>query len=68
VAGYGAAAAVPEGIKQIIRMKAAHWYENREASIVGVSAMSTPLAVERLENLYKFRGELNIYARWLTSP
>lgn len=68
VAGYGAASAVPEGIKQIIRMKAGHWYENREASIVGVSATTTPLAVERLENLYKFRGEMNIYARWLTAP
>lgn len=68
VAGYGAASAVPEGIKQSIRMKAAHWYENREASIVGVSVASTPMAAERLDTLYKFRGELNIYASWLTSP
>ena len=68
VAGYGAAAAVPEMIKQSIRMKAAHWYENREASIVGVSVSSTPLAAERLDRLNAFRGDLNIYARGLTSP
>ena len=68
VAGYGAAAAVPEMIKQSIRMKAAHWYENREALIIGVSAMDTPMAAQRLDRLNAFRGEMNIYACGLTSP
>jgi len=65
-AGYGAAAAVPEGIKQSIRMKAAHWYENREALIIGVSAMESPLAAQRLDCLYKFRGDINAFACGLT--
>lgn len=68
VAGYGDAEDVPEMIKQSIRMKAAHWYENREALIIGVSAMDTPMAAQRLDRMNAFRGELNIYARWLTSP
>lgn len=65
IAGYED---VPEMIKQSIRLKAAHWYENREALIVGVSAMEAPLAAQRLDSLNKFRGDLNIYACGLTSP
>ena len=68
MAGYGAASAVPEMVKQSIRMKAAHWYENREALIIGVSAMEAPMAAKRLDDLTKFRGEMNIYACGLTSP
>ena len=33
--GYGAASAVPEDAKQAIRLLAAHWLENAEASITG---------------------------------
>lgn len=33
--GYGGASAVPEDAKQAIRMLAAHWLENAEASITG---------------------------------
>jgi len=68
VAGYGAASTVPEMIKQSIRMKAAHWYENREALIIGVSAMETPMAAQRLDRMNAFRGEMNIFACGLTSP
>lgn len=32
VAGYGAAAAVPQLVKQAVLMLAAHWYEHREAA------------------------------------
>jgi len=68
VAGYGAAGAVPEMIKQSIRMKAAHWYENREALIIGTIVAETPMAAQRLDRMNAFRGEMNIYACGITSP
>jgi uncharacterized phiE125 gp8 family phage protein len=34
VAGYGAASAVPSAIKKAIKQLAAHWYENRESTVV----------------------------------
>lgn len=68
VAGYGAASTVPEMIKQSIRMKAAHWYENREALIIGTIVAETPMAAQRLDRMNAFRGEMNIFACGLTSP
>ncbi len=42
-AGYGTAAnAVPEAIKTWIKIQVAHLYENREASVVGVSVAALP--------------------------
>ncbi|QMV26844.1 phage gp6-like head-tail connector protein [Brucella sp. BO3] len=35
----------PAQIKQAILMICAHWYENREASTVGISAATLPLGV-----------------------
>ena len=35
VAGYGAAASVPQVFKQAILLLVGHWYANRESSIVG---------------------------------
>jgi len=52
-AGYGGASDVPQEIKQAILLLAAHWYENREASIVGVSASTIPLAVDSI--LWNYR-------------
>lgn len=46
--GYGAAADVPEAIKVAVMLLAAHFYENREATLVGVSASSLPLGVSAL--------------------
>lgn len=68
VAGYGAASAVPEMIRQSIFLKAAHWYENREAAIIGVSVTESPIAAQRLDRMNAFRGDMNIYACGLTSP
>lgn len=49
VAGYGAASAVPQAIKQAMLLLIGHWYENREAVIVGTSQPSPlPLAVDAL--------------------
>lgn len=43
VAGYGAAAAVPEGIKTAMKLLIAHWFENREPVAAGVGFSSTPM-------------------------
>lgn len=46
VAGYGAASAVPETIKQAMLLLIGHWYTNREA--VGPSMSAAPMAVDSL--------------------
>ncbi len=46
-AGYGAAAAVPQAIRQGMRLLVAHWFANREAVIVG-SVGELPLGVKAL--------------------
>lgn len=51
VAGFGTAADVPANITRAIRLIAAHWYENRTAVLVGVTAQELPLAVESLLNI-----------------
>ncbi len=48
VAGYGAASAVPESIKTAIKLLTTHWYENREAVVIGAPAMQLPAAVDAL--------------------
>lgn len=55
--GYTTAATVPENFKLAIKMLVGHYYENREASIVGPSASIVPEAVTSLlsnERIYKF--------------
>jgi uncharacterized phiE125 gp8 family phage protein len=51
VCGYANAAAVPETIKQAIRLLAADWFKNREATVSGTIITSHPLAVDRLLTL-----------------
>lgn len=53
VAGYGAAAAVPETIKQIIRMLVANWFENREAVAVGSSSSAPSILPYGAEDLIR---------------
>jgi uncharacterized phiE125 gp8 family phage protein len=48
VTGYGVAADVPAPIVHACRMLVAHWYEDRESVVVGVSAMSVPLGFSTL--------------------
>lgn len=38
--------ASPLDLRQAVSAVAAHWFENREASLVGLSAMPLPLGVE----------------------
>lgn len=37
---------VPPALKEAVLQLAAHWYENREATLVGVNAQSLPLGFE----------------------
>lgn len=56
VAGYGSAGSnVPDMLLQGIKILAAHWYENREASIIGVTVAQTPLAVQSIIDIYNVR-------------
>ena len=49
VAGYGDAASdVPQAIVAAIKLLVAHWYENREAVVVGTITAQVPIAVESL--------------------
>ncbi len=48
VAGYGAASAVPESIKQAILLMIGHLHEHREGVIVGKVASTMPMAVDAL--------------------
>lgn len=42
-----------DAIRSAILLMVGHWYENREAVIVGTSASELPLAVERLLHPYR---------------
>lgn len=46
----------PADVRQAIMMLAGHWYENREATLVGVSAQATPFGYHDL---------LLAYRRWV---
>lgn len=52
-AGYGAAADVPQPIKQAMLLLIGHWYEHREAVNVGNITNVMPMAVESL--LFPYR-------------
>lgn len=54
-AGYGAAADVPEDIRHAIMMLAGHWYETREAVILGTTVRKVPLGFSDLIRPYKVR-------------
>ena len=47
-AGYENAAAVPATIKHAIKLMVGHWFESREAVLVGVVASELPMAVDAL--------------------
>lgn len=43
----------PADLEQAVLQLAADWYENREASIVGVSAQAIPFGVREIVNEYR---------------
>lgn len=68
-AGYGdAATSVPNTTIQAIKIKVAHWFENREPVAVGVSVAPIPMSAKHLDTIEAFRGVLNVYEEQLTSP
>lgn len=53
VAGYGAASAVPQGIKQALLLLVGHWYERRETVLVGSISKELEFATKSLLIHYK---------------
>lgn len=56
IAGYAEAAAVPGPIRRAIAMLVAHWFENREAVLVGPSAIEMPMHVRDMLMPWKVWG------------
>ena len=55
VAGYGDAGSdVPDAILKAMKLLVAHWYENREAVVIGTSVNELPFAVKALLAPYRF--------------
>jgi uncharacterized phage protein (predicted DNA packaging) len=44
---------VPQDLKQAVLQLAAHWYENREATVIGVSAQSLPFSLQDIVREYR---------------
>ncbi|MBX5149573.1 phage gp6-like head-tail connector protein [Rhizobium lentis] len=51
--GFDGAAGVPDDVKEAVLQLTAHFYENREASLVGVTASETPFGVWALLAPYR---------------
>lgn len=43
----------PADLKEAIRLLTAHWYENREASLVGVAAQEIPYGIREIVREYR---------------
>ena len=56
IAGYGVAADVPTTIKQAMLLLIGHWYENREAVVVGQIPATLPIALDALLGPHKVWG------------
>ena len=52
-AGYASAADVPPAIKHALKLLIGHWFENREAVIVGTTNASLQMAVDNLIAPYR---------------
>ena len=44
---------LPADLPHAVTMLAAHWYENREASLVGISAQALPFGVNDIVSSYR---------------
>lgn len=53
--GFGAAEEVPAELRHAVQLLAAHWYETREAVIVGTTVRKVPFAVDALIDPWKIR-------------
>lgn len=44
---------IPPSLHEAVCLLAAHWYENREASLIGISAQDLPFGVSSIVNEYR---------------
>jgi hypothetical protein len=44
---------VPPALKQSVQLLAAHWYENREGTLVGVTAQELPFGIWEIVREYR---------------
>lgn len=56
VAGYGAAADVPESFKHLVKLAVSNWYEHREPVVVGTIATELPFGLKALVNKDRLGG------------
>jgi len=63
ICGYGGASDVPQSIKQAILLLVGHWFENREAVLVGPGATVLPMAVESLLAPYRLGDDFTWYGQ-----
>jgi len=54
-AGYGAAANVPEAIVHAMKLIIGHWYQNREAVVLGTITAEVPQAARALMDHYRVK-------------
>lgn len=62
VAGYGAASAVPLGIKQAMKLLVDHWFENRSALLVGSISKELEFSLLNLLEAYSYGDEFTCYS------
>lgn len=65
------ASLMPRAIRQAMLMLVAHWYENRETVVIGVTAMDIPFAVNALIAPFRRQEKYNFEAeewRYSTCP
>ncbi|WP_404404891.1 head-tail connector protein [Pelagibacterium halotolerans] len=44
---------IPDALVEGVSLLAAHWYENREAVLVGVSSQAIPIGLDAIVNEYR---------------
>lgn len=52
-AGDPPASTVPPVLKECVCLLAAHWYENREATLVGINAQEMPIGFDDIVNEHR---------------
>lgn len=62
VAGYGAASAVPQGIKQAMKLLVTHWFEDRSAILVGSISKELEFSLLNLLEAYSYGDEFTCYS------
>ena len=61
IAGYSAAATVPQGLKYAILLLVGHWFANRESTVVGTITSKVEQTVDSLCESYRVGDEFLCY-------